>query len=154
MLPAPDDDEIRSAERSFEQGLVQLYAAADVILERLRRGIDRAREDADALSAIDAPWAQDAAKQLREAIQKAEISRRDREGKMLLSLPDRTEHAIAEWIRSVRVVDDNSDWVVAAARYGLERLRGLQTAVNEVARVISGTDTTAAQSWAGRISLF
>jgi hypothetical protein len=117
---------IRGKQVELDVLYIKLGATAGAIVRILDKLIDGVRNVAASLSAINAPWAQVHAKELLEAVQQAQISRRAREGKILLGLPKQgDEAALVEWLGRVRLVGENSDWLVAACGYGIAHIRTL-----------------------------
>src|SRR5690242_8512720 len=99
------DEQIRLYRAKLSDVYVALLAAADVIVNRLRERLLVVNNVAVALTEIDPPWAKFYAQRLKDAIRAAEIKRpdgdaavrhQDREAKILLSLPKKTEEAISE----------------------------------------------------------
>jgi len=76
------------------------------------------------LSRVNAPWAKSRRKRLQDAIRQAEIkcparadevSRQDRE-KILLNLPEDTVEAIRDRLREIRLVEQDTYWLVPSIR--------------------------------------
>jgi hypothetical protein len=132
---------------------LKLGAMAQVIVRILDELIQGVRSVAASLSAIDAPWAQVHGKALLAAVQQAQVSRRTREGKILLGLPkeDPDGAAHVEWLRRVRSVDENSDWLDAACGYGMARDHTLRTVAAEAATALSAINQLEAKACATRL---
>ena len=129
------------------------------ILDRLREQIRASRDVTAILSEIDAPWARSCALRLQYAIGQAEIKRpdqldevkrQDRQAKILLSLPG-NEDAFRDWLRDLRLVEGNSDWLSEAITYGMDRLRVLSSTAHDLATELSGIDDARAQSCAKQL---
>lgn len=148
---AAADEQIRRSEAKIDDVHLQLGTAASVVVEMLRYQVHLIKDVATVLFGIEAPWAQACAKRLREAALEAQIKRQDREAKILLGLPGSNEEAIREWLRSVRLVDENSQWLATAARYGLRRLRALVAVKGEVAIALANVDAVEAQACAAQL---
>jgi hypothetical protein len=114
-----DDLDLTAIDAEIDLLLIKLSACASVVVERLRRRIDGVKGVLGVLAGIDTPWAEASAQRLQQGLLQARIRKEAREGRILLGLPENTEEAIRAWLRSVRLVDENSDWLSAAVRYGL-----------------------------------
>jgi hypothetical protein len=146
-------EEIRQYDVEIDVACTKLAATANVVVSILHELIEAVRGVAAALERVDAPWAIVQGRTLLEAVQKAEINREDREGRILLTLPSdqHDEAAHRKWLRSVRLVDDNQDMLAAAGRYGLGQLGKLKATVREVAVALSAVEHPEAQSFATRL---
>ena len=143
---------IRGKQVELDVLYLDLGATARVIVRILDELIEGVRNVAASLSAIDAPWAQVHGKELLEAVQKAQISRRAREGKILLDLPKQEDEAAhAKWLGRIRLVGQNSYWLVAACGYGMAHIHTLRTAAAKVADALSSTNGPEARAYATRL---
>jgi hypothetical protein len=146
----------RRAERELDILCIKFGATARVvrILDELIQGVTNV---AAALSAPHPGYARADLilnrDKLLEAAQQAKINRSDREGKILFGLPKPGDGAAAhdEWLRNVRSVDSNSEWLAAACRYGMARQQALRTVAAEVATALSVIDQPEAQACATRL---
>jgi hypothetical protein len=130
-------ERIRGGQVELDVVYRELGATARVVVRILDELIAGVRNVAASLSAIDAPWAQVHARELLEAVQKAQISRHPREGKILRSLPKGGDEAVlVEWLRGVRL-GENPDWLVAACKYGMARIHALRTVAAKVATALA-----------------
>jgi hypothetical protein len=138
---------IRRGQREIDILCLKLYGTATFIVHRLHGLIQDVQSVAARLAVLETPWAGVHGKELLQAVQHAQISRHDREGKILLALPndgDQTDYG--DWLHSVQLVDNNSDWLAAACRYGLARLQALTSVAGEVAAALSAIDHPEAQA--------
>jgi hypothetical protein len=82
------NEHIRRGEAELDVLCIKFAATASVIVDILQGLIQGVTNVAASLAAINAPWAQMHGRELcLEAVQLAKISRRDREGKVLLGIP-------------------------------------------------------------------
>jgi hypothetical protein len=146
-------EEIHQCEAEIDVACCKLGGANHAVirvLHELMQGVTRVPAS---LEEIGTPWAQVQGQNLLEAVQRAEINRGDREGKILLSLPDAQddEAAYREWLRSVRRVDENPDMLAAAGLYVVARLRKLRAAIVDVGTSLSAIHHPEAQACATRL---
>jgi len=142
----------RRTERDLEIAYLKLCATARVTVRILDGLIQGVTNVAATLAAIEAPWAQVHGKELLTAVERAKISPRDREGKVLLGLPgDGDEAALETWLCAVRLVDQNSGWLVAACEYAMTRDQTLRTVAAEVAAALSAINEPEAKACAERL---
>ncbi len=127
------DSQIRAAQAKIDDLHVGLCGTAIVILQRLDRQLARCSSTITDLSDIKAGWAVTARDQLKDIIEASVITRGERHAHLLLSLPENTENAISDWVRDMRLGETNSDALIEACRYGLNRLRRLQEVKQKVA---------------------
>jgi hypothetical protein len=150
-------DEGRSTQRELDKAYIQLGATAQVVVRILDGLIEGVTNVAVALSNVGPGHARADlianSEKLLEAVQRAKINRSDREGKVLLGLPRHGDEPAthSEWLRSVRSVDGNSDWLAAACRYGMARQDGLRMVAAEVATALCTIDQPEAQAYAARL---
>jgi hypothetical protein len=105
---------------------------------------------AEALHGVPMPWAAGGAEQLLNACQQARLTRRDREGRILLSLPKHGDDVV-QWLHHMRLVDDNFDLLGNAAKYAVGKYAGLRAVSAEVAARLSEIDHPEAQYFAARL---
>ncbi len=143
---------IRGKQAELDVLYLDLCATGRVIVRILDDLIEGVRYVATSLSAINAPWAQVHAEGLQDAVRQAQISRRAREGKILLGLPKQgDEGALVEWLGRVRLAGENSYWLVAACGYGTAQIHTLRTVATKVATALAANNGPEAKACATRL---
>jgi len=143
-------EQMRQWDLEIDKACIKLGATAQVAVEMLRNMVVYVTDIAETLRGIPTSWGAVGAEQLLDACQQARLTRSNREGQILLSLPKRGDD-VAQWLHDVRLVDDNAGLLSDAGQYALVLIRDLRAACAEVAARLSEIDDPEAQVCAQRL---